>query len=275
MEFKKTIKALLLLAVFTHSSQTFSQSKILSPAEFKMVEDRIEKELANPKLDSATKFIINMKVGAEAYQYRFFDKAFRYYSNAIALKVENDKAEAYINRVAIAIVSEDKRKIRDNLNEAISYFEENKKFKTTEVELYLDSVKKSMSSEPQKAVSGFYGAYVREENLKNLLKDKKYQKAFSLFSEDGIKKSEDSFNVVVYDTLNILLNKKSVKHLYCDKEYKENLHAYVNSVLICGLLNDYLESGKFSDKKMKKAERYFLKTDAKNNFLLDMVKDIK
>lgn len=275
MKINKIINRLLLLLIITHSSQIFSQSKIVSASEFKMIEARIEKELANDKLSPSKKFILNMKAAAEAYQFRFYDKANKYYSNAIALKVDSDKSEAYINKIAIAVLSEEKRKIRDNLNEAISYFDENKKFKTSGVEYYLDSIKKSVSSEPSKDVSGFYGAYAREESLKNLLKDKQYQKAFSLYTEDGIKKSNDSFNVVVYDSLNILLNKKSVKHLYCDKEYKENRYAYVYSVLICGLLNDYLETGKFAEKNMKKAERYFSKTDVKNHFLLDMVKDIK
>lgn len=273
----KPLTTVLIFILSANPFSLFAESKILTEQDMKTIEDRVEKELADKKNDPTKKYFINIATAREAYQFRFFDKADHYYSNAIALNVKEDKTEAYINRIAIAIVSKDKKRISDTYNEAKNYFEKNKKLQTKEVTYYLTSIEQSLSStDPGAAkIQGFYGMYTTDENFKNLLKSKQYEKAFSLLNPEGMKTSEDSLRITSYDTLNVMLNKKNVKELHCNKEFKEFPDAYAYSTLICGLLNDYLKTGTFSANRMKRAETYFKEEAQEKKYLLDMVREIK
>lgn len=277
MKIKKKINYFLLISISVFSTNVFSQSKVITSSKLKMIEDRVAKELADHKNDPSKKFLLNMLAARETYQFRFYEKSFNYYSNAIAINVPENKTEAYINRIAISILDKDKKRISSTLNEAKNYFDKNSKLKTKEVEYYLNAIDKSLASsvDDTSKVEGFYGMYTSEESFKNLLKNKEYPKAFSLLNSEGIKKAQNSFNITTYDSLNVLINKKNVKLLYCNKEYNEYPNAYAYSTLICGLLNDYLKSGNFSDKKMKRAEKFFEEEDTDKKYLLDMVKEIK
>lgn len=273
----KIKKSLVILLCLLNSSGAFSESKIVKPKELKMIEERVAKELASNKNDPSKKFLLNMLAARETYQFRFYDKAFTYYGQAIAVNAPENKTEAYINRIAISVLSKDKTKIGSTLNEAKNYFKANPQHKTKEVDYYLSAIDKSLSTSVDETakVEGFYGMYASEEAFKNLLIAKEYQKAFSMLNAEGIKKAQNSFNITAYDSLNVLLNKKDVKELYCNKEYKEFPNAYAYSTLICGLLNDYLKTGKFSDQKLKRAETFFAVEDKEKKYLLDMVKEIK
>lgn len=255
----------------------FSQSKIISDKDVKIIEEQVEKELNNPKNDSAKKFQLNMLTAREAYQFRFYDKSFHYYSNAIAMDVDADKTEAYINRIAISILANDKKRITENYDDAKKYFSKNQKYKTQSVDYYLATIEKSLSLDPSIGPRpvGYLGAYAQDENFTNLLKNKQYQKAFSLIDSEKIKKSKSTLQVTSFDTLNVLLNKKNVKELYCNKDFKKFPDDYSYGILVCRLLNDYLKDGKFSAKNMKRAETYFKAEDPGKQYLLDMIKEIK
>jgi hypothetical protein len=269
----------IILLLFTHTEMTYSQteSKIISPKEIKLIEDRVQKELVSKNLDEKKKFYLNLLAARELYQYRFYDKSEIYYLNAIKMNIEEDKTEALINLIAIAIIKKDKTKVQMYFDQANNYFNKYPKYKNKEIDYYLKSIENYLplknGIEP-KAVSGFYGRFTHEESLINLLKNKEYHKAFSTLNPAAMKNSDDDFNITVFDSLNVLINKKSVKELYCNKQYKKYPSSYAYNIIICGLLNDYLQKGKFENKHLKNAEKYFNNDDKEKLYLLTMVKEI-
>jgi len=66
------------------------------------------------------------------------------------------------------------------------------------------------------------------------------------------------------------LNRKNVKTLFCDKQFKKYPNSFALSTLSCGLLNDYLQHGKYSPERLKIANEYFGMSEnkEKNLFLI-------
>jgi hypothetical protein len=272
-------RLVLICLLFTQSTMVYSQtdSKIITPTEMKQIEERVQKELASKNLDQKKKFYLNLLAGRELYQYRFYDKAKIYYQNAIKMNIKEDKTEAFINLIAIAIIKKDKPKVQLAYDQAKNYFIEYPKFKNQEIDYYLKSIDKYLPFKNEidpKEITGFYGRFAHEENLINLLKNKEYQKAFSNLNPNAMINAEDDFNITVFDSLNVLLNKKSVNALFCNKQFKKYPTSYAYNIIICGLLNDYLHNGKFDSKHLKRAEKYFKNEDIEKYYLLTMIKEI-
>ncbi|MDD4973740.1 MAG: hypothetical protein PHY93_05285 [Bacteriovorax sp.] len=270
-----TIQLMALMTFYVLSAYAQNNSKIIAPNDLKMIEDKVQSELKSPVLSDDKKFLINIIAGRELYQYRFYDKSQIYYENALKINTSENKTEALVNLIAIAINKSDKEKVRSLYEEAQNYYEKKSAFKTRDIDYYLNAVANYLSDKKAKQIDGFYATFAREEDLINLLKNKEYQKAFISINPAGLKKSTNNFNITVYDSLNVLMNKKGVKELNCATEYKKYPKAYTYSIIICGLLTDYLESGKFSDKKMKRATSYFLNDNPEKNYLFELVKEIK
>jgi len=277
----KSIMIFLLAILFfsTPASSVYAvepESKILSKKDLKKIEDRVQQELKNKNLSEQKKFYLNLLAGRELYQYRFYDKAARYYQNALDMKVSENKSEAYINLMAIAIDKNDKDKVRTLYQDSKSYFEKNPQYKTADIEYYFKTIENYLPSKDQKnppQVTGFYGRFAHEENLINLLKAKEYHKAFSLLNPQGMAQSTSDFNITVYDSLNVLLNRKDVKTLYCNKQYKQYPDSFAMSTIICSLLNDFLDKGKFEEKHLKTADLYF-KENSEKKYIFDMVSEL-
>lgn len=252
-------------------------SKILSPKELKKIEERVQDELKGTNLSTEKKFFLNLLAGRELYQYRFFDKASQYYRNAIAMNIDENKTEAYINLMAIAIDKGDKEKVRALYKETLDYFTRNSQFKTKEIDYYLSTIEnylpgKSSEKNPPK-VEGFYGRFAHEENLINLIKEKNYEKAFSLLNPDGVARSTSDFNITVYDALNVVLKRKNAGQLYCSKQYKQYPNSFAMSTIVCSLLTDYMEKGKFEDKHVKTANLYF-KENPEKQYIYELVNEL-
>lgn len=252
-------------------------SKILSKKDLKKIESRVQDELKGKNLTTEKKFFLNLLAGRELYQYRFYDKSAQYYRNAIAMNVDENKTEAYINLVAIAIDKGDKEKVRSLYNESKAYFAKNPQFKTSEIDYYLSTLEnylpqKAGDKEPPK-IEGFYGRFAQEENLINLIKAKDYQKAFSLLNPEGVARSTNDFNITVYDSLNVVLKKKNAGQLYCSKQYKQYPDSFAMSTIVCSLLTDYLQKGKFDDKHVKTANLYF-KENSDKQYIYDLVNEL-
>lgn len=271
---------LVLMALYLTTPKTLlaeNESKMISKKELKMIEDRVQSELGGKILDDKKKFFLNLLAGRELYQYRFFDKAETYYRNALNIKVDENKSEAYINLMAIGINRGDKEKVKIVFNEAHHYFGKNPSYKTSEISYYLTTIENYLPNKTGKVpvpVQGFYGRFAHEENLINLIKNKDYQKAMSLLNPESLKSSTNDFNITVYDSLNVYLNKKNVKELFCDKQYKQYPNSFATSTILCSLLNDYLHEGKFSEQHLKKANLYFTE-NSENKYLFELVKEIK
>ena len=109
-----------------------------------------------------------------------------------------------------------------------------------------------------------------------MIKNKKYSEALNTIKPEALdSKGINSLEIMSYDVLNVVKNKKGVKSLYCTKEFVKYPEAYTYSVLLCGLLNDYLSKNQFDEKRLKRAESYFSQLDKEKSYLLDVVKEIQ
>ncbi len=271
----KKLYFIVLICLVPHFAFSELKSKVLSDKELKMIEDRVQTELKGKNLDDKKKFFLNLRAGRDLYQFHYYDKAETYYRNAINSSVDENKSEAYINIIAIGINQENKDKVKKSFDEAREYFSHNPKYKTNDVDYYMKAIEAYLpgKNKAPTELKGFYGRFAREENLENLLKDKEYAKAFSLINPEGLKNSTSDFHIIVYDSLNVYLNKKNVHELYCDKQYKEYPKSFAASIVTCALLNDYLKDGKFNEAHLKRAQSYFAANKEKN-YLFEMVKEI-
>lgn len=273
------MKNLLLLSLVVSSSFSnalYAQSTVVSAKDVKLIEEKIDKELQSSKLDNKKKLIATLLAGREFYQYRFYDKSKKYYQNATTIDTKENKSEAYVNLMAIALVNKDKKDVQKAYDEAQKYFGSNKKFKSEEIGYYLSSVEAYLTGKNKDNVKGFYARFIQDANLVDLVKDKKYSEALAALNPEGMdQEGMNSLEFITYDALNVNLNKKNVKKLYCSTEFKNYPDAYTYSVLVCGLLNDYLTNNKFDEQRLKRAEKYFAEMDSGKSYLLEVVKEIK
>jgi hypothetical protein len=269
------MKTLLLIFIFVLStSNAFAESKMISKKEIEAMEAEAQKQLQSRNLDNKTKLLAYLLAGREFYQYRYFDKSKKYYQGALKVDTNENKSEAYINLMAIALIEKDKGSLEDVFKQAEVYFKKNPAKNTKEVKYYMDSISSYLSGKKNPDIKGYYAHFLSEENLISLVKNKEYQKALSTLNPAALEQSDNSADAVLYDALNVSVHKKNVKNLYCEKELKQYPDAYTYTVLICGLLNDYLTTAKFDEKRLARAERYFAEEKSRM-YLLEMVKEIK
>lgn len=275
MRMKSLVLSLFFICTAGHT-QSELQSKLITPEQLKVIEEQVDNELQSSKLDNKKKLIANLLAGREFYQYRFFDKSKKYYQAAIDLNTDENKTEAYINLMAISIVEKDKTQLRAFYNQAVEYFKAHSNFHSEDIKYYLNSIDGYLTGKNTETVKGFYGQFNQESNLVELVKSKKYSEAMAMINPVSLKGNDNlNLEVIIYDSLNVVLNKKSVKKLNCTDEYKKYPNAYTYSTLICGLLNDYVVQSKFNPKRLKRAENYFSKDNIDKAYLLEVVKEIK
>jgi hypothetical protein len=263
----------LLILIFCFNSYS-DDSKIMTLTDLKTIESEIQVKLESKVSTAKDKFYINLLAGRELYQFRFYEKSERYYREAIQSNVSENKTEAYINLIAISIEQKNKSKVATELVEAKKYFIKNPSLMKSEIKYYLNSIDGYLgnSSEP---IRGFYARFNQEENLIGMLKNKEFIKAFSSLKPESLKESNNSLEIIIYDSLNVLVNKKAAKNLYCEADYKKYPDSYSYSILICGLLHDYLQNGYFDKNRLVRAEAFFKEEASDKKYLLDMVKEIK
>lgn len=271
----KTLFLSFLFICATGTAHSATQSKLITQKELKAIEEQVDRELLSSNIDNKKKLIANLLAGREFYQYRFFDKSKKYYLSATNIDTSENKTEAYINLMAIALISKDKKELKNSYNEATKYFNNNPNYNSEDIKYYLTSIESYLSGKNTNAVTGFYGQFVKEENLVDLVKAKKYAEALSMLNPEKIGEGDITIEVIIYDSLNVALNKKNVKTLFCEKEFKKYPNAYTYSTLTCGLLSDYLKKSKFDPERLKRAESYFAEMDSEKSYLLEVVKEIK
>ncbi len=253
-----------------------AMGQVVSEKELQLIQDKVDEELKKKDISDDKKLLIQITAAKEAFQFHFYDVADRYYQMAIDNKSNENKTEAYINRLAISIKDRKQDKIKVQFNELKTYLTKNPNYKTKEIEYYIKTLDAAFShNESPENIPGFYGMYATEAQFKNLIADKKYEKALAFVNPNGLTKSSDSFNIISYDILNVLVNKKNVKNLYCSDELKKYPDAYAYSTLLCHLLSDYMKGGKMQKANLVRAEKYFKSNSAEVKFLFDAVKEIK
>ena len=273
---KHIIYLLLIFFSFSTHSQTEpgkNQSQLISPKELEMIEIEVTQKLKSNQLDHSKKFLIYMLAGRELYQYRFYDKAKKYYQSALQLDVPDNKSESYINLMAISLVEGNNEELKKTYEEAKKYYSQNASYKGKDITYYLKTIESYLTGKG--TVEGYYGQFTEETNLINLIKNKEYLKALVSLNPKSLKKSQNNFNIIVYDALNVSVNKKKVKELYCSDDLKKYPKAYTYSTLICGLLTDYISKSFFDEKRLKRARTYFTEENQDKKYLLDMVEELR
>lgn len=271
----KTLHFILITIIYSLStSVAFAQSKIISPKEIEAMEAEADKQLQSKNLDNKKKLLAYLLAGREFYQYRYYDKSKKYYQNALKVETSENKSEAYLNLMAIALLEKDNSSLKETFTAAEAYFKNNPSMYSKEIKYYLESISSYLSGKKNPDIKGYYAHFLDEENLISLIKNKEYQKALSVLNPQALEQSNNSSEAVIYDALNVSVHKKNVKNLYCQKEFKQYPDAYTYTVLICGLLDDYLKKSTFDPKRMARAERYFAE-EKDRKYLLEMVKEIK
>jgi len=115
-----------------------------------------------------------MSLGKEAFEYDQADKSQEYYSKAIAINVDQDKSEAYINRIALVFSVQNKEQIKKYYQEADEYFSKNKKYKTDVIASYLNSLDDYLSKKGKKV--GFLRGLTFKIITKNSLRKRSFMK---------------------------------------------------------------------------------------------------
>lgn len=257
-------------------AQSGLQSKLITPEQLKAIEEQVDRELQSNKLDNKKKLVANLLAGREFYQYRFFDKSKKYYQAAINIEVQENKSEAYINLMAIALLSKDKKELQTAYVEAVDYYKKNPAYSSESTKYYLQAIESHLTGKSKEAVKGFYGQFVSEANLIGLVKSKQYAEAFSKLNPERMGGVDNTnLETIIYDLLNVKINKGHVKTLACNDEYKKYPNAYTYSILICGLLNDYMNTSKLNPERLKRAEKYFTEEAPDKSYMLEVVKEMK
>lgn len=273
MRMKSLFLSLFFICTTGHA-QSGLQSKLITPEQLKAIEEQVDSELLSNKLDNKKKLIANLLAGREFYQYRFFDKSKKYYQSAKSIEVQENKSEAYINLMAIALLSKDKKELQTAYAEAVQYFKKNPDYSSESTQYYLQAIEGHLTGKSKKAVKGFYGQFVSEANLIELVKSKQYAEALSKLNPERMGGVDNTnLETIIYDLLNVKLNKK--KALACSDEYKKYPNAYTYSILICGLLNDYVNTSKLNPERLKRAEKYFAEEAPDKSYMLEVVKEMK
>jgi hypothetical protein len=114
-----------------------------------------------------------------------------------------------------------------------------------------------------------------EVNLKQLLKNKSYERALLSMDPEKLNEKENAHYKIIYDLVNVRIRKTGVKKLYCLDDYQKNPEDYQYSNLMCEMLSDYLREGKIGNEHIKGLEDYFFKHDLRERYLLQVAKDLK
>jgi hypothetical protein len=263
-----------LLICTSGNAQSRIHSKLITQEQLEIIEKQIDSELQSKKLDRKKKLIANLLAGREFYQYRFFDKSKKYYQSAITIEIQENKSEAYINLMAIALLSKNKKELQQAYTQALDYYKKNPKYSTESIQYYLQAIQGHLTGKTKEAIKGFYGQFVSESILIELVKNKQYSEALSKLNPERMGGTENTnLETIIYDLLNVKINK--AKTLSCNDEYEKYPNAYTYSILVCGLLNDHIKDAKLDPEKLKRAEKYFSEEAQDKAYLLEVLKELK
>ncbi len=270
------MRVFIYLFIFILPLVSFAQdSTILSNQELSKLESQYEKEIKDSKLAPDKKLIVTLIIARELYQYRFYDKALSYFDRAIEINSTQDKSEAYINRVTMALIKNDQSLISKYIEETQAYFTNNPKYYTAENKYYIDSVSAIYSPTKMEVPPHYYASYVIEAQIKVLMKLKKYPEALVKLNALEVASSKDNSLILSFDLLRFLTNAADKNKLLCKKQFDQYPKAYTYSSILCGLVIQKISAKKIASKDLKRAEIYFKEDNPSFSYLFDLFKEIK
>jgi tetratricopeptide (TPR) repeat protein len=230
---------------------------------------KFDEKFSSTGLSQKEKFALLNLAGRELYNYQEFQKSLTYYKKIIELDSSENKSEAYINSIANYLALKDQVKLKTSYDEAIKYYDSHPNFSTSEIKEYLNIISMKINNKYNEKVPPFYGHFVATLKLEEEIKNSHFAEALSMINPENIARSEDSIMQSTYDLLNVLVNKTSVKNLYCSKTLKKYPNSSSYSMLICKNLEFYIKNKKLDSKKLDELKIYFSKVSTQKNYLLD------
>ena len=257
-----SIRRSLYLTLFILTVSLFSYEKTFSmntQSELKQFKKNVRQNLKKSSMSQKKRFYKLLEVGKKFhYVYKAYNEARDYYDLAIEVETEVDKSEVYIERVLISLKNHETDKLEKDYKALISYLGPQKKSK---YKLLLENVKFFLEKKHNKKIpNNFYSEFLRDYKLKKLMALNEFSKAYEMIQQKNIEKADIS-TIAINDLLKVLNKKRNISSnsLHCKKTYQDHPHSYSYSMKICGLLIDYLNTGRVN--KSNKADlKDFLKT---------------
>ena len=111
------------------------------------------------------------------------------------------------------------------------------------------------------------------QEIINKIERGQFREALLDFNPQGLTDVDLPYKVV-YDLLNVLVNKRKVKKIFCRDSYNKYPHSYSYTIKICGILIIFVSTGKIDQKKMHDLEQYFKDTQRDEKYLLTAIKEL-
>jgi len=266
---------LMMNSIFVYGKNNGSQ--LLDKVNWQEVELETNKALNRDDITLEKKFYLLLLAGRELYSLNVYERSAFFYKKALGMKVEKDKSEAYINLININKILNKKKKLIDVIKSAENYYKNNTAFLNPVIRKYLElrthEVSEKMSD--NKSYGQLFGYQLAKSDLKKIIIKKNYIKAFSMLNRDAIAKSKNLSMSITYDLLNVLVYKNKKTKLVCKKPFLKYPNSYTYSMLICGILIDYLKNNKISSTKMSELNNYFNKRFENKRYLYNALLNLK
>ncbi|OUR99915.1 hypothetical protein A9Q84_02475 [Halobacteriovorax marinus] len=260
----------LLCLIFTGNS--FAADERIKSAE--QIERFFLDEMKVSKPTDTSKFYFYNLAAREFYSYKFYDKSLEYYELAIAMKVSEDKTEAFINLMAIEHAK--KREITKKTYERVmKYLKGSGKIKEAGISRYMNFISESFfSDKPAKDFRGFFGQYSKDKSIKSYIKNKEYKKALSLINDKSVYDS-DIVNRVQFDLLRSLVLGKAKFKLSCKSTLDKFPNSFAWSMKVCRTLVNYQKGRTPSSKDVSKIKSSLKKQSESRLYFAVAVEDLK
>lgn len=258
----------------TVSAQSL-ESVVLQKSELDKMEKDFALILKSSTLSSDKKLAANLAVARELYQYRYYKKAEKYFNQAITIDSSSDKSEAFINQIAIALLLKNETLSQKYLADAKAYYAKFPQFYSEENKYYINSITSIKSNSPETTPAGYYGSFVVDAQIKELIKNKKYSDALLKFNAQEMQKSSDSALVLTYDLLTLVKTPSQKFIPLCKKAYDKKPNAYTYSAILCDLVIKKVNHKKIATADLERAHLYFKEDDTQYAYLFDFFKEIK
>lgn len=272
MKLKSFLLSIHLLFSFALHAET--ENKAMPQKTVEALEKSLTAEVKKRNPTKKELQVIYNLAGRELFYLGYLKKAEEYYQKSIAVDVEANKTEAYVNLMSIAFTEKNMEKLKDQREKAESYYKKHKKFRNTEVEMYLSSIDDVLNKKISPDKVSFFSEYVRKDSFENILKDKKYEEELMKYNVDKLLETDLS-SIVDYDLLNVLHRQKNVKKLFCYEQYHKYSDSFAPSVIICGMLHDYLNGKKIKEESFTRLEKYFQEINGERKYLLPYLRELK
>lgn len=180
-----------------------------------------------------------------------------------------DKKNSNIKKYTVAILAAREFRSIEEKNKSLEFYKLAQEIKT---EIDKKEVIEAISKRP--ASSYVIQPFYFESDIKELIKNKLYEKAILSINPEALKLPENESLRIVYDLLNVKIKKLSVRKLYCIDNFIHNVENENYNSILCDYLNEYLKAGKKDNDHMAYIEEYFLKKDLNERYLLNLIHEL-